>query len=202
MIQITKMAGARTRHRGDGSPKKSLKRWLFRLSAILLIIAGSTNANGHALIYTGSTPSTGETIESLDEILLNFDFTNVIASYGENENWGVSYAGYEGDTDYPEQSVRIYKGDPESGELLVIGYTDLCKPNNSAFETENSFKLSFPDIQIEAGEQYTLVITDSFFAGIKGDKKYKNDTELNYADSPIELIFYGASETKKNLFSE
>ncbi len=169
----------------------------------VLVLFGSLMANSQALKFVGSSPANGEKVSSLNSIELEFDFSDVIAKYGENELWGVGCSGlydeYLGDT--PEQSVRIYKGTQNGGELLGRIY-ETIKPNNNLFRAEKNFLISFPDVYIEPGQQYTIVVSYNFYAGVKGDKKWKTDTKLSYAANPLVLTFYGASETAKVLSCE
>lgn len=168
----------------------------------VLVLFGSLIGNSQALKFVGSSPADGEKVSSLNNLELEFDFSDVIAKYGENELWGVGCSGFYSETSStPEQSIRLYKGDSENGELLGR-MSETMKPNNASFKAGKTFLVSFPEVYIEPGQKYTVVISYNFYAGIKGEKKWKTDTKLSYVNSPLILTFYGASETAKVLTCE
>ena len=150
------------------------------------------------ILFVGSTPSTNATVTSLNEVVFHFDFSNVIASKGENENYGVSYYGYKGSSTRANQSVQLIKGD-ESGTVLKTLCNSAVKPNNSSFKTGYDLTLDFSGIEIEAGQTYTIKSTNYFYAGIKGETNHIMDSRLDCLSTPIVLTFIGASETSKVL---
>ena len=58
MIQITKMAGLRSRLRGDESSKKSLKGWIFKIMVMLFFFMSSHTLTmaQYQIKYIGATP--------------------------------------------------------------------------------------------------------------------------------------------------
>lgn len=175
-------------------------RNIFFIFMVLLI--GKFASAASPIKYVGCSPENNASISSANEFYLNFDFSNVIATYGENASWGVGCSGFYSDTSTtPEQSARLYKGTPDDGELLGRMSVSI-KPANDLFQSGTKFLISFPDVFIEPGQKYTLIVTYNFYAGIKGESKWKTDTKLSFVSDPLILTFYGASQTVKVLSCE
>ena len=171
---------------------KKILTTLFALATVFCISAAK-------LSYTGSTPENGGVVSSFDDIVLHFDFSDVIAEYGEDE-WGVCVNSLYSEMS-PEKNkiVALYKGTVENGELL--GYlAKTIKATKDDFKVGNEIHISFPNVEVEPGQLYSIYITYDFFAGRKSDgKSWVTATKFSCFTNPMTLTFIGASETKKVL---
>ncbi|MDE5790983.1 MAG: hypothetical protein K2H96_07125, partial [Muribaculaceae bacterium] len=194
MIQITKMAGVRSRLRGDESTRKSLKGWLWSAFAIFAIFLTPTLSQAAPLSYKGSTPENNSAIESFDDITLHFDIDDIIAEYGSGD-WGICCSAYYNKRK-PEtaQCATLYKGLPEDGEVIER-LTTTIDTNEEAFMLGGDFHISFTGVPVEVNQTYTLVITYDMYAGRRNiDDPWLVDTQLNLLDNPITLTFIGGSD--------
>ena len=168
--------------------------WLIRLSILTAIMLTYSIANAGTLSYKGSTPENNSTISSLNDITLHFDIDALIEEYGEGD-WGVCYqASYNKRKPAEAECATLYKGLPEDDE--VIGrLTQSIYTDSEDFIEGPDVHLSFPDVQVETGQVYTLVLTYDMYAGRKTeDNPWLVDTKLALFDEPIVLTFIGGSE--------
>ena len=149
--------------------------------------------------YVGSTPSSGSTVDSFNCIELEFDLSEVIQSTGgESEPWGIFYnATYNSKRPSSEKSAALYKGTVDDGEVIARLATAYHVSENA--EPGNKIVLSFPDIEIEPNQEYSIKITYDVFANSLSNPDSYYSESIVYKDNPLILTFYGASETKKVL---
>ena len=196
MIQITKMAGVRSWLKGDESAKKSLNGWLFKIMVMLFFFISShplTMAQ-YQIKYIGANPASGATVNSFDNIELEFDLSEVVDGLGGEGEWGISYnATYNAKLPAKEKSAALYKGSVEDGEVIARLST-----RHSASEAGNKILLCFENIEIESGQEYNIVVTYEVFAVNVSDQSGSSET-LALKDNPIVLTYYGGNETQKVL---
>ena len=161
---------------------------------LICIICGGTLIQAAPLSYKGSTPENNTTVASFNDITLHFDIDALIEEYGEGD-WGVCYqASYNKRKPAEAECATLYKGLPEDDE--VIGrLTQSIYTDSEDFIEGPDVHLSFPDVQVETGQVYTLVLTYDMYAGRKTeDNPWLVDTKLALFDDPIVLTFIGGSE--------
>lgn len=171
------------------------------LSLILCIICGGVLASGAPLSYKGSTPEDGGSVTSFDDIVLHFDLSDIISEYGDAD-WGICCnAFYHKRKPTEEKSAALYKGTPEDGTFLAR-LSEIRDVKHSGFQTGGDFHLNFPNIQIESGQTYTLVISYEMYAGRPSiDTSWLTDTKLSFFENPLRITFVGADEVQKVLLA-
>lgn len=168
--------------------------WLIRLSILTAIMLTYSIANAGTLSYKGSAPENNSMINSLNDITLYFDVDALVAEYGEGA-WGICCsASYNSRKPAQAKCATLYKGSPEDDDVIER-LTTTIKVSSDEFIEGNEFHLSFPDVQVEPNQLYTLVLTYDMYAGRKDvDSSWLMDTKLALFDEPIVLTFIGGSE--------
>ncbi len=170
------------------------------LTLTLLLLIAHLGASSQGLKFVGTTPANGESVSSLNSIELEFDLSDVIATYGEGD-WGVCPNGfYMAAFPTMEKTTTLYEGD-ETGNVIERLSTAF-RPNHESFKTGNKFILHFNSFEIKPGQEYTVVIKHEFYAGKQGNSAWEQGTKLSLQNDPIVLKFHGASETAKVLTCE
>lgn len=168
---------------------------------ICCILCGGAISKAAPLSFVGTYPENGAQISSFNDILLKFDLTDIINEYGEGE-WGICCNGfYFSMLPQMEKSVALYKGNKDSGEVLDRMY-ETIDVTDEGFKVGSDFHISFPNVQVESGQEYTIVVTYNMFAGRKEDSSWIGDTEYSFANNPLSITFYGASDVAKVLSVE
>ena len=164
------------------------------IQILICIICGGALLQAAPLSYKGSTPENNSTISSFNNISLHFDIDALVEEYGKGE-WGICcMANYNKRKPAEAKCATLYKGSPEEDD--VIDRLTVTRDLNSEEFTEGSdFNISFPDVQVETGQLYTLVLTYDMYAGRKGiDGSWLVDSKLALIENPITLSFIGSSE--------
>ena len=147
----------------------------------------------------GISPSENSSITNFD-FTLDFDFSEVIATYGEDE-YGIGWVGFHNDKlPAREKSVSLYEGDDVSGKFLGRTCSSNFTGNSADFEPSSSIRISFPEIIPTEGQEYTLVITNEFkvFTKAKGATPLSNTT-LSYYGEPLKIKFIGGKSSTESL---
>ncbi|MDE6255389.1 MAG: hypothetical protein K2M39_04280, partial [Muribaculaceae bacterium] len=168
--------------------------WLIRLSILTAIMLTYSTTNAATLLYSGSIPEDGSNVSSFDDITLLFDFSEVIEEHGEGE-WGICVSStYSANRPEKNKIAALYKGSVDDGELL--GYiAETIKASGENFKPGNKLHLSFPDVQVETNQVYTLKLTYELYAGRAADgNSWTTDTKLSLFSEPLTLTFIGGSE--------
>ncbi|MDE6083791.1 MAG: hypothetical protein K2G11_04830 [Muribaculaceae bacterium] len=146
------------------------------------------------LTYSGCIPENGSEVSSFDDITLLFDFNDVIEEHGEGD-WGICVSStYSANRPEKNKIAALYKGSVDDGELL--GYiAETIKASGETFKAGNELHLSFPEVQVETGQLYTLKLTYEIYAGRASDgNSWTTDTKLSFFSDPLILTFIGGSE--------
>lgn len=165
------------------------------------IIAGAV-ANAAAPSFLGSIPENGATVSSFNEIKLNFDLSEVEAEYGNPGQWGMSYNAmwFEGFEDFfPPQMAVLYKGSVEDNNIVGRIY-DSYTASSQDWSVKDYISLSFPNINIEENQLYTLVVTFEFFS--YNPIAEQKSTYFDCTNSPLKLEFIGGEGGDKALILE
>lgn len=174
---------------------KKILTTLFALATVFCISAAK-------LSYIDSTPKSGSEISSFNEVLLNFDLSEIIAEYGDGENWGIRWDAFydEAFIDFfPPQCATLYKGSKEDN--IVLGRSaDPLNVNSPNWAPGNTAKISFPNVQVETGQLYTLEITYDFSARNKNLPNVNIHLDCTY--DPITITFIGGAQAQKVLTCE
>ena len=172
-----------------------------KLIFLFCILLGGVYGHAAVLQFTGSSPENNGTISSFDDIILHFDLSSIIEEYGDGE-WGICSSGaYVASRPTAEKSAALYKGSKDDGECIGRMY-ETIKPNKDSFQEGADFHLSFPNIQVEPGTMYTLVLTYDFYAGKKGESTWTTATKYSFYSSPLSITFIGGSDVAKVLSFE
>lgn len=168
-----------------------------RLIALGISISTMALTQAQTIKYTGIEPTDNSYI-STAEFVLNFDLSEVIEGLGGSpEEWGICCNGDPALINpAKEKSATLYKGTPTDGEMLEK-QTITVRPNNEAFLVGNTYNISFPTIEIEPDQLYTLVITYDMYAGQVGATTWTKSTKYSFMSNPITLTYIGASEVAK-----
>ena len=143
--------------------------------------------------YIGAVPESGSTVNSFDNIELEFDLAEVVEGLGGDGEWGISYnATYNSKLPSKEKSAALYKGTVENGEVIARLAT-----RHTATEPGNKIILSFDGIEIESGQEYTILITYEVFAN--NVVQSGSSETLVLKENPIVLTYYGGNESVKVL---
>lgn len=169
---------------------------------ILNLVLGFTVAHAlgeYPITITGSTPASGESISSFDNITLHFDFSKFYESpdIDENGNWGVCTSATDG-----IREIQLFKGSPDNGEVL----STLCESisyTSDKLVPGTDFQFSFPGQAIEPGQLYTIKITYGFFASEPGvnNKKARQISRTDYDENPFFIEFIGTNNDANLNFS-
>lgn len=174
-----------------------MKKISFLICVVLCCAFFST---AQSLKFVGTTPSNGEIVSSLNSIELEFDLSDVIATYGEGE-WGICPNGlYVAALPAMEKTITLYEGD-ETGTLIERLNTAF-RPNADSFQVGNKLILQFKSFEMKPEQEYTLVIKHEFYAGKQGNTSWETGSKLSFQNDPVVLKFYGASQVAKALTCE
>lgn len=164
------------------------------IQILICIICGGALLQAAPLSYKGSAPENNSMINSLNDITLYFDVDALVAEYGDGA-WGICCsASYNSRKPAQAKCATLYKGSLEDDDVIER-LTTTIKVSSDEFIEGNEFHLSFPDVQVEPNQLYTLVLTYDMYAGRKDvDASWLMDTKLALFDEPIVLTFVGGSE--------
>lgn len=164
-------------------------------------MSGVVAGFSQAIKYQTSIPENNSEISSLNELTLQFDFSDVYASLGGTENdWGVCVNSTAYNELVPEYAkiIAIYEGTPEDG-IALERIAETIKPPHEKFKTGSSITFNFPNIEIKPKQIYTIVVNYIFYAGKVGDTSWTKSTKLDLSKEPLVLTFRGGNEPQKVL---
>lgn len=164
---------------------------------LLLLSLSLGNCLAQSLKYVGSTPATGSDVKDFKEVVLEFDLTDVISTYGEGD-WAICNQSGKKTSRKPARYATLYKGDADTGEQIEQQAINIGPLYNN-YVVGNTYSISFPDVEVESGQQYSLVVSYEFYAYKVGDASWTTGSLLNLGSDPLVLTFYGASEPSKVL---
>ncbi|MDE6682995.1 MAG: hypothetical protein K2J87_06170, partial [Muribaculaceae bacterium] len=199
MIQITKMAGVHPGQNGGTLQRKSesISLWIKRLTLLMMIglSASVASAEISPIPFKGSIPENNSEISSFNELLLEFDFSEIVNEYGNADNWGVCYNAFHNEWfEAFSKTVTLYKGSQEDGEVLGRITTSYNEETENWFP-DSKISVSFPQVEVIPGQLYTLIADIEVYAL---NKETSEVTEVNYLkEDPVILTYYGSSETTK-----
>ena len=171
------------------------------ITLTFLLLLAHLGANSQAIKYQTSVPKNNAEISSLNELTLQFDFSDIYLSLGGTEDdWGVCVNSFAYTEVYPdkEKTITLYEGTPENG-IVLERIAETIKPPHAKFNTGNNITFNFSNIEIKPQQVYTVVVKYIFYAGKKGDTTWTTSTKQDFSKEPLVLTFKGAAQTQKVL---
>lgn len=177
---------------------KMMAKRLLGLMLAAIVSIFMAKAEETLLALDGITPAPGSEISSFD-FVLKFNLSKVIENNGEGE-YGVGWAGYHNDKrPEKEQSITIYKGNPEEG--IIIGRT--CNSSvtgkTDGFVVGSDVCISIEGMVPEPGVTYTMVITNGFRVYTAGSSSMVQNALLDCLSNPVTYTFVGGSVSGEKL---
>lgn len=161
---------------------------------------GGMFANASSLLsFTHSDPENNSEITSFEDIRVFFNMAEVTEGEGSEGEWGIGYFGSYNAKPKRHRGAILYKGDADSGELLSQIDGSIYGNSEEFVAGRDYISLSFPGIEVESGQTYTIVITyEVFVTKVSGGELGTNALK----DDPVTLTFTGADNVKKALSVE
>jgi len=143
-----------------------------------------------ALKYVGATPASGSEIAVDEEgnfnIVLEFDLSDIIAQYGESEDYGIGYQGMSSSTQGP-RGATLYEGG-QDGTFIQIVNNNLVHGKSAVFKRGNTIDISFTGVTLIPGQTYTVVWNALTRVWVAGTVTGPGDP-IKYNDEPLVLTY-------------